>query len=284
MKRLEVGLGLRPQHYDTILQTRPQVSWFEALSENYMGLEGLGGLGGRQLDILRRIRRDYPIVFHGVSMSIGSADELDQRYLARLKELIRVIEPEWVSDHLAWTGVSGENLHDLIPVPYTEEALAHVARKVHEAQEFLGRPLVLENPSSYLSYTHSEMSEWEFLTELGRRTDCLFLLDVNNVYVSSVNLGFSAETYLRGVPRDRVAQIHLAGHSTGPGRLLLIDTHDHAVSDAVWDLYRRALALWGRRPTLIEWDDQVPEFSVLEAEAAKALSYYYQTELQPCPA
>lgn len=277
MKRLEVGLGLRPQHYNHILENRPRVSWFEALSENYMGLASGHGPSGRQFSVLERIRRHYPIVFHGVSLSIGSMDDLDQGYLRHLKELIRAIEPEWVSDHLAWTGVGGENLHDLLPLPYTEEALAHVARKVEAAQEFLGRPLVLENPSSYLAYQHSEMSEWEFITELGRRTDCLFLIDLNNIYVSAANLGFSTADYLRGLPSERIAQLHLAGHSTGP-QGLLIDTHDHPVPEPVWDLYRDALALWGRRPTLIEWDDQVPEFSVLAAEALKASAIFHSRQ------
>lgn len=281
MKRLEVGLGLRPQHYSHILEFRPQVSWFEALTENYLGLARGGGPSGRQLGILRLVRRDYPIVFHGVSLSIGSTDDLDENYLRRLKELSHLIEPEWVSDHLAWTGVGGENLHDLLPLPYTAEALDHVADKVSRAQDFLGRPLILENPSSYLRYRQSEMTEWEFIRELGRRTDCFFLIDINNIYISSKNLGFDPDDYLRGLPATRVAQLHLAGHSSGAGGLL-IDTHDSLVCDEVWDLYSRAIRLWGQRPTLIEWDDRVPDFSVLESEARKAREVFSRTEAQPC--
>jgi uncharacterized protein (UPF0276 family) len=248
------------------LRDKPRVSWFEAISENYMGIEG--GAGGRPLQILRRIRADYPVVLHGVSLSIGSTDDLNINYLQKLKRLIGESEPAWVSDHLCWTGVAGENLHDLMPLPYTEEALAHVAARVGRVQDFLGRRILLENVSAYLSFADSKMTEWEFLAELVRRSGCGILLDVNNVYVSSINQDFDPRDFIDGLPPDAVGQMHLAGHSRSGE--LLIDTHDAPVCDEVWELYRHALAVHGRVPTLIEWDDKIPEFDVLQAEAARA--------------
>jgi uncharacterized protein (UPF0276 family) len=270
---IRTGLGLRSPHYSHILENKPQISWFEAISENYMGTAG--GSGGRPLEILEEVRRNYPVVLHGVSLSIGSIDELDLKYLDSLKKLIDHIEPLWVSDHVCWTGVNGENIHDLLPLPYTEEALSHLERKILQAQDFLKRELVFENVSTYLSYKHSEMTEWEFLSELNRRTGCGLLLDVNNVYVSSVNLGFDPITFLNSLPKTAIKQIHLAGHSTTAKGL--IDTHDGPVCDAVWDLFAMTLSIFGNIPTLIEWDDKIPAFEVLEAEAQKAQSYMEAT-------
>jgi uncharacterized protein (UPF0276 family) len=265
-----VGLGLRAPHFAEILEDlaakRCQVPWFEATSENYMGIEG--GAGGRPLRVLETVRSEVPVALHGVSMSIGTVDPLDRGYLARLKSLVDRVEPFHVSDHLCWTGVDGENLHDLLPLPYTEEALDHLVPRVLEVQEFLGRRMLLENVSSYLSYGHSSMTEWEFLSELCRRADCGLLLDVNNIYVSSVNHGFDAMDFLNGIPPDRVGYVHLAGHSEGPQGL--IDTHDHPVAPAVWSLYSRALARIGTVSTLVEWDDRIPSFQELLSEAGKA--------------
>ncbi len=264
---LGVGLGLRPVHYDHVLSRRPAVSWFEVISENYMGLRG-GSSGGRPLEVLEKVRRDYPVMLHGVSLSIGSADALNQDYLKRLKRLIRIVEPAIVSDHLCWTGVGGRNLHDLLPLPYTEAVIDHVAARLRRVQEFLGRRILVENVSSYLTYRHSEMTEWEFLTEVAVRADCGILLDVNNIHVSAVNHGFNALDYINAIPVERVGQMHLAGYSDEG--CFLIDTHDHPVSGPVWDLYAAAIRRFGRVPTLIEWDDKIPSFERLEQEAARA--------------
>jgi uncharacterized protein len=261
-----IGVGLRAPHYAYILENRPKISWFEAISENYMGIES--GNGGRPQIVLEKIRESYPVVLHGVSLSIGSADDLNFKYLERLQSLIQRVEPLWVSDHLCWTGVNGENLHDLLPLPYTEETLAVLTRKILRAQDFLKRPLVFENVSAYLSYDHSEMAEWEFLNEVSRRTGCGLLIDVNNIYVSSVNQNFDPLEYLKAIPRESVKQIHLAGHSRSGD--CLIDTHDGPVIDPVWNLYSLATEYYGIVPTLIEWDDQIPEFQILQAEAHKA--------------
>ena len=255
---LGFGLGLRPDHYDHVLERRPAVDWFEVISENYMVD------GGKPLYYLDRIRRHYPMVMHGVSLSIGSTAPLDTDYLGRLKTLIGRIEPEWVSDHLCWTGVGGYNLHDLMPMPYTEEAIAHVAERVMRVQDFLGRRILLENVSSYVTYEASRVPEWEFLTAVAERADCLILLDINNIYVSSRNHGFAAEDYLDGVPVERVRQFHLAGHSYQ--NRLIIDTHDHPVCDPVWDLYRKAVERFGDVATMIERDDNIPPFEELFAE------------------
>lgn len=265
--RLGVGLGLRPSHYDHVLSRRPAVSWFEAISENYMGLRG-GSSGGRPLEMLEEVRGRYPVTLHGVSLNVGSADPLNRDYLKRLKRLVRVIEPAIVSDHLCWTGVGGRNLHDLLPLPYTEAAIEHVAARLRHVQEFLGRRILIENVSSYLTYRHSEMTEWEFLTEIASRADCGILLDVNNIHVSAVNHGFDALDYINAVPTARVGEMHLAGYSDEGG--FLIDTHDHPVSDPVWDLYAAAIRRFGPVPTLIEWDDKIPAFERLEQEAARA--------------
>lgn len=255
---LGFGLGLRPVHYDAILGGSPAVDWFEALTENYLVP------GGRPLHNLARVRERYPVAMHGVSLSIGSTTALDYEYLRALRDLARRIEPAWISDHLCWTGVDGRNLHDLMPLPYTEEALRHVAGRVREVQDFLGRRLVIENVSSYVSYTTSTLSEWEFLSALSEAADCLLLLDVNNVYVSSINHEFDAGAFLEGIPVGRVQQMHLAGHQNQGTHL--IDTHDHPVADPVWQLYRRAVERFGPVSTMIERDADIPPLEVLVAE------------------
>jgi uncharacterized protein len=255
---LGFGLGLRPQHYREILETAPHVDWFEVISENYMVP------GGQPLRMLDRIAERYPLVMHGVSLSIASTAELDMDYLTQLKELARRIEPRWISDHLCWTGVHGLNLHDLLPVPYTEEALAHVSQRIARVQDHLGRRLVIENVSSYITYECSEMSEWDFVAELARRTDCLLLLDVNNVFVSGMNHDFDQRAFIESIPVDRVVQFHLAGHSEG--ETCLIDTHDQPVCEEVWTLYGKALERFGAVSTMIERDDNIPPLAELVAE------------------
>jgi len=268
---LGFGLGLRPQHYREILETAPHVDWFEVISENYMVP------GGQPLRMLDRIAERYPLVMHGVSLSIASTAELDMDYLAQLKQLAHRIEPRWISDHLCWTGVHGVNLHDLLPVPYTEEALAHVSDRIARVQDYLGRRLVIENVSSYITYQCSEMSEWDFVAELARRADCLLLLDVNNVFVSGMNHDFDHRAFIESIPVDRVVQFHLAGHSEG--ETCLIDTHDQPVCAEVWTLYGKALERFGAVSTMIERDDNIPPLAELVAEldtaraiAAQALS------------
>lgn len=261
-----VGLGLRPLHYDHVLDQRPAVPFFEIISENIMGVRG--GSGGRALEKTLEIRSHYPMAMHGVSLNIGSVDPLDQDYLKKLKDLTHTIQPDLVSDHLCWTGVKGENLHDLLPLPYTEETLNHLATRVHAVQDFLGRPLVLENVSSYLSFTHNEMEEWTFIAELVRRTNCGVLLDVNNIYVSATNHSFDPIAYLDGIPLNSVRQMHLAGYSEENG--FLIDTHDHPVTDPVWKLYQEAVRRFPEVPAIIEWDENIPPFERLQAEAKTA--------------
>ncbi|WP_428310404.1 DUF692 domain-containing protein [Hydrocarboniphaga sp.] len=247
---LGFGLGLRVDHYDAILAGDPAVDWFEIVSENYLIP------GGRPLHYLARFRERYPLVMHGVSMSIGSVDPLDMDYLKQLKKLADFVQPAWISDHLCWTGMGRNNLHDLMPMPYTEEAIDHVVARVRQVQQVIERRLVLENVSSYVSYRQSQMSEWEFLAEIARRADCLLLLDVNNVYVSAHNHGFDAREFIDGVPADRVQQIHLAGHQHQGD--LIIDTHDAPVIGPVWDLYAYALRRFGAVSTMIERDDHIP--------------------------
>lgn len=252
------GLGLRPRHYNSFLAQPQAVDWLEVISENYMVQ------GGKPLAMLDRIRADYPIAMHGVSMSIGSVSPLDHGYLQRLKALANRVQPMWISDHLCWTGVHGTNLHDLFPLPYTEEALRHVAARVREVQETLGRRLVLENVSSYIDYASSEMSEWAFLTALAEEADCLLLLDVNNIYVSGMNHGFDPRTFIDGVPAHRIQQIHVAGHSNQGD--VIIDTHDAPVPDEVFDLYAYACRRFGPVSTMIERDDSIPPLEDLIAE------------------
>ena len=256
------GVGLRRDHFERVLEAPTRVDWFEVVTENFMVK------GGRPLHVLERVRRDYPIVFHGVSLSIGSTDSLDTGYLDQLAALVDRIEPAWVSDHLCWTGVGGHNSHDLLPLPYTEEALAHVVSRMQAVQERLGRRIALENASTYLTFAGSTLPEWEFLAEVAHRADCGILLDVNNVYVSAMNHGFDAERYIAAIPPERVWQIHLAGHTDRGSHLL--DTHSRHVCEEVWDLYRFATRRVGAVASLIEWDEDIPEWDVLEAECQRA--------------
>jgi len=259
---LGYGLGLRKEHYDTLLEQRPpEVDWLEIISENYMVA------GGKPLDYLTRIREHYPMVMHGVSMSIGSSTPLDMDYLKRLKALVDRVQPAWFSDHLCWTGVDGINLHDLMPLPYTEEAIQHVADRISRVQDFMGRQMLLENVSSYLSYGESVMSEWEFLSAVAERADCLILLDINNIYVSAFNHNFDARDYLYAVPTERVYQFHLAGHSRQDN--IIIDTHDHPIADPVYQLYALAVQRFGRVSTMIERDDHIPPLAELLDELAQ---------------
>jgi uncharacterized protein (UPF0276 family) len=259
---LGFGLGLRIPHYDTILETDPRVDWFEILSENYMVP------GGKPLHYLDRIRGRYPVVMHGVSLSIGSSDPLDRDYLKSLKALAARAEPQWISDHLCWTGAHGKNLHDLLPLPYTEEAITHVADRVTQVQDYLGRRILLENVSSYLTYRDSAVSEWEFLREIARRADCWILLDINNIYVSSFNHGFDPLVYLDGIPRERVQQFHLAGHRNLETHI--VDTHDEPIIDPVWKLYEAAVRRFGLVSTMIERDDNIPALGELVDELTRA--------------
>ncbi len=260
------GLGLRTEHYLDFLDAPQRVDWLEILSDNYLVP------GGKPLVMLDSIRTNYPVVMHGVALSIGAADGPDPNYLRDLAALARRVEPLWISDHLCWTGVHGRVLHDLYPLPYSDAALDMVVRNVHQVQDALQRPLVLENVSSYVSFQASEMSEWEFITEVCQRTGCRLLLDVNNIYVSSVNHGFDPRAFLHGIPADRVQQIHLAGHTDHGDHI--IDTHDHPVADPVWALYAEALARVGPVATMIERDDRIPplEELVCELDHARAIA------------
>ncbi|MEE8482592.1 MAG: DUF692 domain-containing protein [Acidiferrobacterales bacterium] len=255
---LGYGLGLRKDHYETVLAERPNVDWFEILSENYMVD------GGKPLHYLMRIREHYPMVMHGVSLSIGSSEPLNKEYLKKLKALFERVEPEWFSDHLCWTGVDGVNLHDLMPMPYTEEAVAHVVDRIQQVQDFMGRQMLLENVSSYVSYSSSQMSEWEFLREIAERADCLILLDINNIYVSAFNHKFDPYTFLEAIPTERVYQFHLAGHTRQDD--IIIDTHDHPIVDPVFELYGAAVRHFGRVSTMIERDDNIPPLAELLKE------------------
>lgn len=259
---LGFGLGLRVDHYDAILSQHPAVDWFEALTENYLVP------GGKPLHYLTRIRERYPVVMHGVSLSIGSTHPLDRDYLSQVKALAARVDPEWISDHLCWTGVAGRNLHDLLPLPYTEEALANVVARVRTVQDILQRRILLENVSSYVTFRDSRLTEWEFLKAMAEESDCLILLDVNNIYVSSVNHEFDPHDYLNAIPVERVQQIHLAGHENHGD--YLIDTHDHPIPDPVWDLYGAAVRLFGNVSTMIERDANIPPLEELCAELASA--------------
>jgi uncharacterized protein (UPF0276 family) len=273
---LGFGLGLRVPHYEAILATRPAIDWFEVLTENYLVP------GGRPLHYLTRIRERYPLAMHGVSLSIGSSTPLNRKYLGELKALAQRIEPAWISDHLCWTGVAGRNTHDLLPLPYTEEALATVVERVRTVQDFLGRRILLENVSSYVEFRDSRLSEWEFLSEVATRADCLILLDVNNIYVSAVNHEFDPLEYLNAVPARRVQQIHLAGHENHGDYLM--DTHDHPVPDPVWELYAAAVRRFGPVSTMIERDDHIPPLPELCAELEQARALCERTLAQMRPA
>ena len=256
------GLGLRKEHYRDFLETDVPVDFVEVISENFMVD------GGQPRHILRQVREKHPVALHGVSMSIGSSDGLDIDYLRKLKALADEVQPLFVSDHLSWSRIAGFNSHDLLPVPYTDEALAMVCRNIDMAQEILGRSMLFENPSSYVAFEGATMTEWEFIAEMSRRTGCGLLLDVNNVFVSAGNHGFDAHAFLRGIPANRVRQVHLAGHTEGAG--MLIDTHDQPVCDDVWALYATAMSLLGPVATMIERDDSIPPLAELMTELDKA--------------
>ncbi|HSW93499.1 MAG TPA: DUF692 domain-containing protein [Gammaproteobacteria bacterium] len=270
---LGFGLGLRTDHYETILNEQPSIDWFEIITENYLVP------GGKPLFYLDKIREHYPMVMHGVSLSIGSTDPLDWQYLAEVKALADRIQPKWISDHLCWTGIHGKNTHDLLPLSYTVETVAHVVDRIRQVQDFLGQRILIENVSSYVTYKQSEMSEWEFLTNIAESADCLILLDVNNIYVSSVNHGFDPLTYIHSIPGERIYQIHLAGHSDMGD--YMIDTHDHAIKDAVWHLYAETLKRHGQISTMIERDDNIPPLADLlkELQHARDLSESLTGEL-----
>ena len=273
---LGCGVGLRTKHYDHILTNRPPVDWFVILSENYMDT------GGRPLYVLDRVAALYPVVLHGVSLSVGSTDPIDFEYLRKLKALAERVNARWISDHLCWTGVAGLNVHDLLPMPYTNEALKHTVERVRVIQDFLERPIALENPSTYMEFRTSTWTECDFLGELAQWADCGILLDVNNVYVSAFNHGFDPLAYVDRIPADRVMQIHLAGH-TNKGTHIL-DTHSDHVVDPVWDLYRQVYQRMGGISTLLEWDADIPDFDVVHAEALKARQHRQSADRQAAEA
>jgi uncharacterized protein (UPF0276 family) len=273
---LGFGLGLRVDHYEAILADRPRVDWLEVLTENYLVP------GGKPLNYLMRFRERFPMAMHGVSLSIGSTAPLDHEYLRQVKALAARLEPEWISDHLCWTGVAGRNTHDLLPLPYTEEALAHVVARVRTVQEVLERRILLENVSSYVSFRDSPLTEWQFLAEIAARADCLILLDVNNIYVSAVNHAFDPREYLQAIPPERVQQIHLAGHENHGD--YLVDTHDHPVPDPVWELYASAIRRCGAVSTMIERDDRIPALAELVAELDQARALAARTLAAAAPA
>jgi uncharacterized protein (UPF0276 family) len=266
---LGFGLGLRTDHFQDVLSTKPDIDWFEVVSENFMVD------GGKPKHYLHAIRELYPMVMHGVSLSIGSTDPLNMQYLRQLKVLVNELQPQWISDHLCWTGVDQTNSHDLLPLPYNEEALNHVCDRVDQVQNFLGRPILLENLSSYITYKESEMSEWEFFNKVARQSGCNILLDINNIYVSARNHEFKPQDYLEGIDKDKVKQFHLAGHSDYGD--YVIDTHDHPVADPVWALYKQALERFGWVSTMIERDDNIPPLAELLAEVDIARNIAYDT-------
>jgi uncharacterized protein (UPF0276 family) len=256
------GVGLRRDHFERVLSAPTTIDWFEVISENFMVD------GGKPRDVLTRVRERFPVVLHGVSLSIGSTDPLNEGYLDALRDLAERVQPAWVSDHLCWAGVGGHYAHDLLPLPYTEEALAHVVARIQHVQERVGRAIAIENVSSYVTYRRSTMPEWEFLAEVARRSGCGILFDVNNIYVSARNHGFDPRAYIDGIPAGKVWQFHLAGHSDKGA--FLLDTHDHPVCDPVWDLYAHAVRRFGPVSTLVEWDDHIPAFERLEEESERA--------------
>jgi uncharacterized protein (UPF0276 family) len=266
---LEVGVGLRAPHLDHILSRKPDVGWFEIIAENYLVD------GGEPLHRLDRILEQYHVVQHGVGLYVGSAQGVDREHLRRLKALVRRTGTPWVTDHLCWGSVDGAYSHDLLPLPYTREAIARAVENIKQARDFLEVPFAVENVSSYAEFHESRMTEWEFLGEVAERADAGILLDVNNIYVSSVNHGFDPMVYVENVPHERVAQIHIAGHARY--QRFVIDTHDHPVIDPVWRLYARAIELCGPTPTLLEWDARIPSFDEVHAEALKATRYWRHT-------
>lgn len=269
------GIGLRAEHFEDVLEQKPDVGWFEAHSENYFGL-GAASIeksgGGKPFEYLERVRESYPISLHGVGLSVGSTDPLNQQHLNNLKQLIDRIEPGLVSEHLSWGSVNDQYFNDLLPMPYTEESLDHMVQRIDQVQTFLGRQILIENVSSYLEYKASTIPEWEFVTELSQRAGCAVLLDVNNIYVNAMNHGFNPERFIQGIPVNGVKEIHLAGHTVKEidGGVIRLDTHDHLVCDDVWDLYQLATNRFGNVPALIEWDKNLPELDVLVDEAKRA--------------
>lgn len=261
-----VGIGLRAEHYEYVIEHQPKIPWFEALTENYIHQ------GERAMYHLGKVREQYPISFHGVSLSIGSSDPLNWDYLKALKQLINIFEPTMVSDHLCWASLNKQYVPDLLPLPYTEEALNHVVSRIKMVQDFLGRKILIENVSSYLNYKFSPLDEWVFVSQVALNADCHLLLDVNNVYVSSQNHGFEPNDYIQALPTDRVKEIHLAGYEDKQTHLL--DTHGNPIYPQVWDLYQATLARYGQVPTLIEWDTDIPPFEVLLNEQTKAMKYF----------
>lgn len=259
---LGFGLGLRTTHHEAVLADRPPVDWLEVLSENYLVP------GGKPLYYLDRIREHYPMVLHGVSLSIGSTDPLDWNYLKRLKALVKRVEPEWISDHLCWTGVDGKNMHDLFPLPYTEESIDHVVARIDQVQDYFGCQILMENVSSYVAYKQSMMSEWDFLSTVAEQADCLILCDINNVYVSAYNHRFDPRDYIDAIPIERVQQFHIAGHNNYGD--YIVDTHDRPVVDPVWDLYAHAVRRFGHVSTMIERDESIPRLEELLAEVEKS--------------
>lgn len=257
-----VGIGLRAPHYQHIIEQQPDIPWFEALIDNYLGD------GGLPLYYLEKIREQYPLTFHGVGMSLGSSDPLDKNYLNRLKQRMDDFEPIHVSDHLCWNSIGGIHGNDLLPLPYTEDALRQVVNNIHQVQDHLGQQILIENVSSYVAFTDDAMTEWDFVREVVKQADCLLLCDINNIYVSAINHGFDPLDYLKAMPKERIREIHLAGYQDQGTHLL--DTHGQPVHEPVWSLYRQALSMYGPVPTLIEWDTDIPDFDVLEQEAFKA--------------
>lgn len=255
---LGFGLGLRTEHYETIIAENPKIDWFEILTENYLVP------GGKPLYHLDKIRENYPMVMHSVSLSIGSSDPLNFEYLKQVKDLAHRVQPHWISDHLCWTGVHGKNMHDLLPLPYTQKAIDHVVSRIQQVQDYLNTQILIENVSSYITYQQSTMSEWDFIKEIAEKADCFILLDVNNIYVSAVNHEFDPMTYIHGMPSQRIYQIHLAGHSNMGN--YIIDTHDEAVIDDVWELYSATLNAHGNISTMIERDDNIPPLADLLTE------------------
>lgn len=260
------GIGLRADHYSYILNHFPVVPWFEAITENYLGPKAI------PLSYLCAIRQHYPLTLHGVSLSIGSTDPLNKEYLKSLKQLIAQVEPAWISDHLCWTSVNGRYFPDLFPLPHHVDVITHVAERIMQIQDYLGQRILIENISRYLAFSNESITEWEFLSAVAKQADCHILLDVNNLYVNAYNHQLSIETYLSGLPKERVQEIHLAGHQNKTTHLL--DTHDQPVTSAVWDCFKMAIDLLGPKPALIEWDSDIPAFPILLAEAHKAETYY----------
>lgn len=263
---LLTGIGLRPPHYQEVLDKRPGIAWLEVVSENYFGE------GGKAISNLEKIRHDYPISLHGTGLSLGSADELNWSHLKKIRDLCHRIEPCLVSEHLSWSSINGHYLHDLLPLPYTEETLTHLCERVQQVQDYLQRQILIENISSYVTCVHSTIPEWEFLQALAMNSQCGILLDINNVYVSAMNLGFSAENYIRAINPDYVQELHLAGFTTEThhGQNILIDTHNRPVAPAVWELFRFSIRHLGRKATIIEWDSDLPSLESLCYEAERA--------------